>query len=239
MPGFKHNRGEVFGYVLWTGDPDDVAAHQFILNHLSSRANAAVLSAHQPLSNPIKGNLGEFIAYSLGKHYVFSHVNYVDTANAWDPLSNISRPGVDIIWLYFGDDETSDWAAVQEVKTTGTSSLQIADALISDYEKLFGDDVRLTLQTRLGALKNKMDQQGQCHLAPRATALIGPNPQRSNRIQIIPTLVYDADYDASSKMTSVRQALMGRGWSPDSVECWSVAIGNLDDRLSRLTRGEV
>lgn len=224
---------------MWTGDPDDDAAHQTILAWLQPIVNAGFLGPQDPLLNSVKGNLGEFIAYGLGRHYSFPDLKYVHAANAWDPLSKISRPDLDIVWLYFGDTEVDDWAAIQEVKTTGSASLQLADELISDYEKLFGDNPRFTLQTRLGALKNKMDQQNQSHLAPRTTALAGPTPQRSSSIRLIPTLLHDEAYDSSHKMTAVRQALIGRGWSPDVVECWSVVIGKLDHRLTSLARGKL
>ena len=70
-------------------------------------------------------------------------------ANAWDPLSSISRPDIDIVWAYFGELPDGDWVALQEVKTTVTNSLSIADNLIEDYDKLFGENPKLTLRTRL------------------------------------------------------------------------------------------
>ena len=155
MSGFKNNRGDVVGWLAWEGDPDDDAAHQTILVWLQDLNAPGFLEGQTSLSNRVKGNLGEFIAYCIGTTYVFTNVTISPTANAWEPLSDISRPDIDIIWLYFGDTEADDWAALQEVKTTGGASLQLADSLISDYDKLFGENVRFTLQTRLGALKNR------------------------------------------------------------------------------------
>ena len=238
MPGFRDNSGGVTGWSAWKGDPDDDAAHQTILAWLQRAVTTGFLNPTDPLSNAVKGNLGEFIAYQIGEGYVFTNVEIAHAANAWDPLSRISRPDVDIVWLYFDSNESNDWAALQEVKTTGDASLSLAEGLIVDYEKLFGENPRLTLQTRLGALKNKLDQQGQGHLSPRITALGGPAPNRSHGIRIIPTLLHDSAYDSATKMAVVRQALIGQGWSTTVIDCWSIALGDLDNRLARLARGQ-
>ena len=226
------------GLLEWEGDPDDNTAHQAILAWLRQVVTSGFIPSAASVSNRVKGNLGEFIAYRIGESLVFSNVVIAHAANAWDPLSDISRPEIDIVWLYFGNTPTGDWAALQEVKTTGATTLQLADTLIDDYDKLFGENVRLTLQTRLGALKNKLDQQRQGHLAPRITALGGPAPNQVRGIRLIPTLIHDSAYNSSVKMVAVRQGLIGRGWSSDVVECWSIALANLDDRLTRLARGQ-
>ncbi|MCY4108799.1 MAG: hypothetical protein OXG11_07205 [Chloroflexi bacterium] len=227
------------GWTEWRGTPDDGAAHQTILTWLQNAVTAGFLDQTQPLSQRVKGNLGEFIAYWIGKSYVFTNVAIVHTSNAWDPLSEISRPDLDIVWLYFGETEADDWAVLQEVKTTGGNSLSIADGLIKDYEKLFGENVRLTLQTRLSALKNKLDQHGQGYLSTRVSALGGPRPSQSRGIRLAPTLVHDAALDSSGKMIAIRQVLIGQGWSTDAVECWSVALGEIEQRLVRLARGQL
>ena len=238
MPGFKESSGGVTGWLRWQGDPDDDAAHQTILRWLQQAVTSDFLRDTVSLSNRVKGNLGEFIAYRIGKSYVFTNVTIAHSANAWDPLSDISRPDLDIVWLHFGSSEVDDWAALQEVKTTGENSLGLANDLITDYGKLFGENLRLTLQTRLGALKNKLDEQGQDELSSRVTALGGSAPNRARGIRLIPTLLHDAAHDSSTKMAAVRQALIGQGWATDAVECWSVALGEIDLRLSRLARGQ-
>ena len=238
MPGFRNSSGSMTGWLAWEGDPDDDAAHGTILSWLQGALTTGFLGGHGSISNRVKGNLGEFIAYCMGRSFVFTNVTIAHAANAWDPLSDISRPDVDIVWLHFGSTEADDWAALQEVKTTGGASLGLADGLIADYEKLFGENLRLTLPTRLGALKNKLDQQGQGDLSLRVTALGGPNPSRASGIRLVPTLLHDAAHDSSAKMIVVRQALIGRGWSTDAVECWSVALGEIDQRLTRLARGQ-
>lgn len=179
MPSFREKGDGTTGQLSWEGDPDDDAAHQTILTWLQGVGTAGFLKPTDPVSNIVKGNLGEFIAYRIGEGYVFTNVTIAHAANAWDPLSQISRPDVDIVWLYFGNTEADDWAALQEVKTTGQASLGLANHLITDYEKLFGENLQVTLQTRLGALKNKLDQQGQGYLSSRVTALGGPSPNRA------------------------------------------------------------
>lgn len=236
MTGFIENYTP--GWAAWHGDPDDDAAHQAILGWLYTAVNDVFLDPQATLSNRVKGNLGEFIAYSIGKSYVFTNVMIADAANAWDPLADISRPDIDIVWLYFGPSQNDDWAAIQEVKTTGQHSLQVADGLISDYGKLFGENLRVTLRTRLGALRTKLAQRGHSHLAPRLTALGGPSPDEARGIRLLPTLVHDAAYNSSGKMSAVRQALIGNGWSTDVVVCWSIALGNLDRRLFAIAKGQ-
>ena len=237
MAGFRNNPRGVPGWLAWEGDPADDAAHQTVLDWLRCAVTAGFLESSESLSNATKGNLGEFIAYRLGQSYVFTNVTIAHAANAWDPLSQISRPGIDIVWLYFGETDSDDWAALQEVKTTGGDSLRLADGLITDYDKLFGENLRLSLQTRLGALKNKLEQQGQGDFSPRVTALGGPSPELARGIRLFPTLIHDAAHDSSTKMTAIRQVLIGQGWSSNVVECWSIALSDLDDRLSRLARG--
>ena len=239
MLGFRSNSQGVTGWLAWEGNPDDGAAHQTILTWLQGVVTAGFLKSSELLSNPAKGNLGEFIAYGKGEGFVFTNIAVAHGANTWDPLSQISRPDIDIVWLHFGDTDNDDWAALQEIKTTGEASLRLADDLIADYDKLFGENLRLTLQTRLGALKNKLEQQGQGALSQRVTALGGPSPNRARGIRLVPTLLHDAAHGSLTKMTAVRQVLIGRGWSSDVVECWSVAITDLDNRLTRLARGQL
>ena len=238
VPGFTNNSTALPGWVGWVGDPNDDAAHQTILAWLQDAVASGFLQPQPALSNGVKGNLGEFIAYSIGKSYVFRNA-IAHTANAWNPLSEISRPGIDIVWLHFGETEFDDWAALQEVKTTGDASLRLADSLLTDYDKLFGEDLQLTLQTRLTGLKNKLDQLGMGHLSPRVSALAGPSPQQSPSIRLVPTLLHDAAHSSLTKMAIVRQGLIGRHWTPRAVECWSIGLSAINHRLERLARGEL
>lgn len=160
MSGFRINTNGGAGVRAWEGDPDDDSAHQKILDWLRVAEPAGFLNPLDSLRNTTKGNLGEFITYKIGKSCVFTNMMFSDPANAHTPLSHESKTGVDIVWLHFGDTETDDWAALQEVKTTGDASLDLALNLVSDYDKLFGDRLRFTLQSRLGALKNKLEGWG-------------------------------------------------------------------------------
>lgn len=239
MAGFKKSPSSLAGWSHWQSNPDADTAHESLLGWLKDTVTSGFLQPTEALTNPTKGNLGEFIAYRIGKEFVFTDVDTVHTANAWDPLSKISRSEIDIVWLHFGSVESDDWAVLQEVKTTGGASLELADHLIADYDKLFGEDLHLTLQTRLGGLKNKLEQQGQGVLSPRMTALGGPSPDRARGIRLVPTLIHDATADSLTKMSMIRQVLLGRGWASDVVECWSIDLADLDDRLTRLARGEL
>ena len=237
MPGFRSEVGDHAGWLSWISDPDDDAAHRTILGWLTAVVPAGFIQVGGTLPNPVKGNLGEFIAYCIGTNYVFTSGEIVSGANTPDPLGSISKSDVDIVWLHIGQNQIDDWAVFQEVKTTGESSLRLADALITDYDKLFGEDVSLTLQARLGVLKNKLEQMGQGHLCSRVTALTAPSPDLAGRIRLIPTLLHDAAYDPSAKMVTVHQALIGRGWSFDAVRCWSIALGEIDQRLNLIAQG--
>lgn len=237
MPGFRRSGRGTTGWLLWIGEPDDDQAHWTIVAWLRS-INAAFQAPGTPLSNRTKGNLGEFITYCIGKHHVHPPAMFAYTENAWDPLGNISRPGPDIKWLSIGQNPATDWIIIQEVKTTGTNSLSIANDLITDYAKLFGQNLKLTLRTRLTHLKTQLEQQGRHDLVPRVTELGGPSAEQSRGVGLAPTLLHDASLDSSTKMTAVRQAIIGLGWPAQAVECWSIQLDDLDTRLNRISGGQ-
>ena len=116
--------------------------------------------------------------------------------------------------------------------------MALADDLITDYDKLFAEDPRFTLRTRLDGLKNRLEHLQMANLAPRLTDLGGIGPSQSRGINLIPTLIHDASHDSSTKMAVVRQALIVRGWSAPSVYCWAIKLGDIDARLTRLSRGQ-
>ena len=237
MPGFSNSAQGGQGWLLWIGDPDDNAAHQEILSWLQGQ-NTQFQGANTTPSNSMKGNLGEFIAYQIGKHYVAPVAAIAFTANAWDPLSNISRSDLDVVWIDLSGNPMQDSVTIQEVKTTGGTSLSLAYDLISDHEKLFGQNLKLTLRTRLSSLKNKMDQQGLGNLAPRLTALGGPSPGLTKGVQLWPTLVHDSSVSSQAVMAAVQQAIIGLGWPPSVIESWSIELDDLDRRITLLSRGQ-
>ena len=237
MPGFRENPQDGTGWFLWVGDPDDNAAHGAVLAWLRESTNN-FQDQTTPLSNPVRGNLGEFIAYQIGRRHVFPFKVMAHTANAWAPLSEISGSGLDILWIDLSGAPSQDSVAVQEVKTTGTNSLSIADGLISDYEKLFGQNLKLTLRTRLISHKNRLEQEGRGSLAPRLTELGGVGPDQSPGVRLLPTLVHDSSLDSSAKMAAVRQAILGMGWPASAVQGWSIQLDNIELRLTRISRGQ-
>ena len=191
------------------------------------------------LTYRVKGNLGEFIAHGIGKTYAFANAQISPTANGGDPLSDISGPGLDIVWFHIGSTQNGDWMALQEVKTTSDASLRLADDLPKDYQKLFERNGRFTLQTRLNAFKNKLDEFGLGHHASRVSALGAPDARQANGIYLVPTLVHDQANGATTKLVAIRQTLLGQGWASTAVDCWSISLGDLDQRLLRLSHGQL
>ena len=239
MTGFKFSMEDDGSRSVWEGNPDHQAAHRTILGWLVTSVTSAFVAHTDAVSNRMKGNLGEFIAYKIGECYVYKNGQKAITANAHSPLSDISRPDVDIVWMYFGPSPAEDWAVIQEVKTTSQASLNLANDLVSDYDKLFGEDLKLTLRTRLDSLKNRLEQMQEGSLASRITSLGGTSAERARGIHVTPTLVHDAEHDSSDKMTVVRQALIGKGWPPEVVRSWSIKLGNMDERLTRIAQGNL
>ena len=239
MSGFAKTQASRAGFSVWRPDPDDVTAHHVLLNWLANAVGSVFLAKGESFTNAIKGNLGEFIAYQIGKHYAFVNDEIAHSANATEPLSRISRSRLDVVWMYFGDYASDDWAAIQEVKTTGQASLDLADDLIDDYNKLFGDDHRVRLQSRLTGLMNVLDELGRGDLSPRLAALGGLGPDSAAGIKLYPTLLHESGIDSSTKMLAIRQAIMGQGWSSQSIDCWSIGLAQIDYQLEQLARGRL
>lgn len=227
------------GIVLWTGNPDCDAGHGSVLAWLRECGHTFLVEADLS-DNRLKGNLGEAVTFHVGHDYMFADPAYhADAANATTPFSRISKPGVDIVWLHFGQRPADDLALLQEVKTTGDAALGIADRLIDDYNKLFGTDPQMTLQTRLMAVKNRIEYEDRRpELAKRISFLAGKSPQTSPRIRLLPTVVHErADCEPRTKMLAIRAILTGKGWSSSAVTCWSIALTDLDARITRLATG--
>ena len=239
MPGFAKTQPPQAGFSVWRPDPDDAAAHRVLLQWLSNAVGSVFLAEGESFTNAIKGNLGEFIAYQVGKNYAFVNGEIAHSANATEPLSRISRSRLDVVWMYFGDNASDDWAAIQEVKTTGQASLDLADDLINDYKKLFGDDHRVRLQSRLTGLMNVLDELGRGDLSPRLAALGGLGPDSAAGIKLYPTLLHESGIESSTKMLAIRQAIMAQGWSSHAIDCWSIGLAQIDHQLERLARGQL
>jgi hypothetical protein len=227
------------GVAVWTGTPDCQAAHDQLLAALNI-ANTIFLPVGTALTSHRKGSLGEFIALTVG------HVNdlancRVIAANADNPLSNISRPDLDLLWLFFGATPSEDFGIVQEVKTTEDSGLNYADRLIEDYAKLFDTDPQFTLQSRFGVAANKMEHMRLgVDLCCRTRELGGISPDTSPGVRLVPTLVHERKGARPvPKLIAVKSTIVAsEGWRSSSVECWSIALEGLHNRLARLTWGQ-
>lgn len=231
----RRNVGEV---VLWVGTPDCQAAHDYLLLRMNE-VGADYLITESAFSNSVKGNIGEFVAFDIARQH--DHADYIPfPANAFKPLNPISRPELDIVWLYFGPTELDDVAVLQEVKATGNADLNYADALISDYDKLFGEDVQLTLHSRLQAIKNEVQYKLQREdLCPRISTLAGNGPRNSPRVRLLPTLFHELNGSSPEvKMVAVRSAIIGKGWPSESVKAWAIGLSEFDNRLRRLALGQ-
>lgn len=224
--------------MLWVGKPDCQAAHDYLLLRLDE-VGADYLITESAFSHSVKGNIGEFVAFDIGRRH--DHADYTPfPANAFKPLNPISRPELDIVWLYFGTTELEDVAVLQEVKATGNPDLSYADALIADYDKLFGEDVQLTLHSRLQAIKNEMQYKLKREdLCPRISALAGNGPMTSPRLMLLPTIFHELNSSKPEvKMVAVRSAIIGKGWRPEAVKAWAIGLSDFDNRLRRLALGQ-
>jgi len=238
MPGFA--KIETYGITLWVGDPDCQAAHDATLCWLQENC-PTFCPTPSAADTILKGNLGETIAFCVGYWYAFNPTHDRPfAANALNPFGGISKPDIDIVWIHFGETGDDDLAVLQEIKTTGDSSLSLADGLISDYDKLFGTDPRFTLHMRLQDIKNKIEyEHKRPDLCPRIGELAGQSPQTSPRVQLCPTLVHERlASDPQTKMLAIRETLCGKGWARRAVLPWTIGLFDLNDRLLRLAMGQ-
>lgn len=224
--------------LLWSGKPDCDAAHSDVLAFLNGHCTPFPTSVKAG-DNILRGNLGETIVFCLGRSERFGSKCLGHFANALRPFSGKSNPELDLLWVHFGQSAKDDWAVLQEVKTTAATSIDYATNLISDYDKLFGTNPRLTLQTRIQDFKNRLEfeQNQPADIVQRANQLIGASPVACPRIRLLPTVVHDsAATDVVDTMLLVRESLTGKNWA--DVEPWAVGLSSLDARLVRLARGK-
>ena len=235
MNGFSSIEAD--GVLLWVGDPDCQMAHDAILTWLREKCAPFLPSARED-DNILRGKLGESVGFCVAYWHGYDRCCSFP-ANALRPFRPNSAIDFDIVWLVFGANTRDDLAVLQEVKTTSGRSLHYADKLVEDYEKLFGTNVRLTLQTRLQDIKNKLEfEQQRPELCPRVSALAGGAPRTSAGIQLLPTLVHErTGTDPRPKMLAIRETLLARGWAPERVEAWAIGLTDLDERLIRLATG--
>ena len=227
------------GVIVWVASPNCQAAHSAVLAWMKVHCGG-FLTVSEALSESIKGNLGESISFFVGRSFDFRrHLPF--PANAFSPLSAISRPDIDIVWVFLGKKSGEDFAILQEVKTTtSSSSLDYADNLKKDYDKLFSTNVKVSLNTRLQGIKSEVEYKlGRPKLCPRIADLAGKSPETSPKIRLLPTLVHDlAAGNPVKKMVAIRSTLVGQGWSAVSVDAWAIGLSQLESRLRKLARGQ-
>jgi hypothetical protein len=189
------------------------------------------------------GNLGEFVAMCVGKHWHAEFEPYhIFAANGFEPLTNASRPGLDLVWIFFGNTASEDVAVLQEVKTTDKADLEIAYKIKPDYEKLFDTDPSLTLKSRLSAVKTRLELEARRKdLALRVNKFICIKPNLCSSLSVLPTLVYDcattAQTHALERMMTVRTSISALGWETRQVKSWAIAIEKLYEKLTKLATG--
>lgn len=229
------------GVSLWRGHPDDNAAHAWILNWLANELVGTVFrqSGSPPISNAVRGNLGESITYKLARSSTFPPPVRAFAANALRPIRDTSAIGLDIAYVAFSERPEDDILAIQEVKTTSGYHLEYADQLISDVEKLSSSNVDLNLSARVNMIANLLDfDHNAPDLAARALALGASTPQAARQVRLIPSLVHDTNcVDPIPKLNAVTTAITAFGWSRDAISVWSIALDELDARLQRLAEG--
>lgn len=224
---------------LWLGSPDCQTAHNALLAELVRLKSNFINAAANP-TNIQRGSLGEFIALRIAQT-ALPNISQTFAPNAINPLNSASISGIDLTYLLFHEsDENLDLVFIQEVKTTIGSSLSYGDALISDYEKLFGTNLNFTLQSRLQAISNSLEiERNLPDLVDRVNRLAGVTPQTCNNVRLYPTLVHEREDTAPvAKMVAIRQAISSIGWPASSINAWAIALTDLDDRLKRLSRGQ-
>jgi hypothetical protein len=230
-------------HTAWAGNPNCQAAHDYLLTRLTHVVGGQFRARGNPLTTRIKGNLGEFTAFWVGRNGPHSSWSHAFTLTCHQPLMDISLAGVDIVWVCFNDQDPSrDFVVLQEIKTTSGASLNYADKLAEDYEKLFGLELSFTLQSRLQGIKNRLElEHNRLDLCLRLNAVAGQAPTDSTGVRLLPTLVHDvasSSEQAAVKLAAVRSAVLQLGWPQNQVSQWSIALSDLDDRLTRLSWGD-
>lgn len=226
------------GIELWRGDPTCQAAHEALLTVLAK--TGLFLAAGDQLTTRRQGNLGEFIALNVALQAPLQH-NSIHALNAFQPLQDISHAGLDVTYLYFDPtDPAKDHLYIQEVKTTSGVTLSYADTLTEDYQKLFEEDPKFTLNTRIQGLATKVELgDKRPDLSDRLRALAATEAKLCTQVKLIPTLVHEkAGTSPVTKLLAVKTAISTLGWGPAQIQPWSIALEDLIPRLTRMARGQ-
>ena len=228
----------ISGVELWSGDPSCQAAHESLLAALAK--TGPFIAAGEQLTTRRQGNLGEFVALMVARHAPLEHTN-VYAINAFQPLQDISHAGLDLTYLYFDPtDPSKDTLYIQEVKTTGDVALAYANKLTEDYQKLFEEDPKFTLNTRIQGLATKIELgDKRPDLGDRLRSLATTEAKFCTKVKLIPTLMHEKrGTDPVTKLLAVKTAISTLGWNSTQIQPWSVAFEDLISRLTRMARGQ-
>jgi len=221
----------------FSGNPSCAIAYKWILNHLRELEVEWLHNGTSKLANSIKGNLGEFIAFNLSEYDGLVGTSYhAFLAGAVRPLADSPDPGLDISFIYLdpAGNEDDDRLYIQEVKTTGDSTLAYANALITDYAKLLDSTGSLNLGIRIATLKARMklERKRPRSEIERIEKLGHPDAAKCTKVRLLPTLVHElSGADAMKKMQQVKAALLAQGWLDQSIEPRSLGLTNLNEGL--------
>ena len=230
----RSQRDEV---VLFDASSED-AAHEWLLERFKNDLKIAFIAT--VINTAIKGNVGEASTLLIGIENDFKDLMPF-AANAWGPTLAISRPEMDIVWVDLDEDTGADRIYLQEVKTTGREGLSIADGLVSDYRKLFWDDVTVTLQTRLQSIECKLRfEHKDVESAKRIGSIIEEirSPQTAVGVYLVPTIFHGTNQrDAIIKLLAIRTSLESLGWPVAAIQPWTILLENIDSHIDRLAKG--
>jgi len=141
--------------------------------------------------------------------------------------------------MTFAEEPVADIAVLQEVKTTSDEDMSIVPDLASDYDKLFGTDIKRSMASRLHAVANELQ-----YLAHEPTLALrlrevakADAPGRAAQVRLRPTVVHDQDLDPSARLGKVYERLVVQGWNGAAIDSWMIALDELDTRLGRLAGG--
>lgn len=228
----------------YVADPACKDAYRWIHEKLAE-TTTDFIAKEKDFNERIKGNLGEFVAFHITRREVEPGSGwYIFYSNVDTPLSRISGAGLDICFLYLDADDTGlkDKLCIQEVKTTGSPSLEYAKALVADYDKLRSADTSVNLQTRVRSLKARMrDTYGitDQKVLDRVQLLAHPDPSKCQKVYLLPTLVHEIKgADPAKALAQVRSEISGQGWQLTLINPVSIGLTRLNDGFLHLAQNK-
>lgn len=230
--------------TLFVGDPSCTEAYQWLHDILADTTNAW-LSVDSDFNDRVKGNLGEFVAFHVTKHGFNFAGYYFFASNTDSPLSRISGAGLDLAYLFLGADPTGidDVLIIQEVKTTGSSTLTYAKRLIADHQKLGSVDPSLNLQARVRALKARLRDIHNISdraILDRVQALAHPDPAKCHKVTLRPTLVYERiGCDPLTTLRDVKEEIEKLGWHGSKILPVGIALSKVNSGFASLAMNKV